>query len=124
MLTIAAAQALPWACAAEADFEMPPDIAASPMTWMLGMSFEAKLTGSIGHQPVLSAAPAISAMRPAFCGGITLATCAVCLLKSVISVLVDGSTDVTLPPCDSATHSTMPGYNSFQAFWNSRCWGN
>jgi hypothetical protein len=77
MFTTAAAQALPCACAADADFGMPPAIAASPMTWMLGTSFEAKLVGSIGHQPVLSAAPAISAMRPAFCGGITLATWAV-----------------------------------------------
>ena len=62
-------------CAADADFGMPPPKQASPMTWILGTSFEAKVTGSIGHQPVLSAAPAISAMRPAFCGGMTLATC-------------------------------------------------
>ena len=46
------------------------------MTWILGTSFEANVTGSIGHQPVWSAAPAMAAMRPAFCGGMTLATCA------------------------------------------------
>ncbi len=44
------------------------------MTWVLGTSFEANVVGSIGHQPVLSAAPAISAIRPAFCGGMTFAT--------------------------------------------------
>ena len=74
---MAAAQALPCAAAAEADFGMPPAMQASPMTWMFAASFEPKLTGSIGHQPVLSAAPAISAMRPALCGGMTLATSAV-----------------------------------------------
>jgi hypothetical protein len=58
---------------------------------------------------VLSVAPAIVAMRPARCGGMTLATCAVWLPKSVISVLVAVSTAFTLPPCDSETHSIMPG---------------
>ena len=72
-------------------------------------SFESKVTGSIGHQPVRSATPASSAMRPAFCGGITLATLALWLPKSVTRVLVAGSTEVTLPPCESDTHSIMPG---------------
>ena len=93
------------------------------MTWTFGADQDSNVTGSMAHHPVLSAAPAIAAIRPAFCGGITLATCAVCLPKSVISVLVDGSTEVTLPPCDSDTHSIMPGYSSFQAFWNRRCCG-
>jgi hypothetical protein len=31
------------------------------------------------------------------------------LPKSVISVLVAGSTALTLPPCDSEIHSTIPG---------------
>ena len=65
-------------------------------------------------------APAISAMRPAFCGGMTLATAAFTLSKSVATVLVAGSTEETLPPIDSETHSRF-GYICFQAFWNSRC---
>ena len=75
-LTIAAAQALPCACAAEADFGMPPAMAgvADDMDIRAQLRVQ-RSTGSIGHQPVLSAAPAISAMRPAFCGGMTLATC-------------------------------------------------
>src|SRR5829696_1684010 len=84
---IAAAQTLAWALAVNADFGIAPAIDASPMTWMLGCSFDSKLTGSIGHQPVRSAAPAASAMRPARCGGMTFATA------------------VTLPPADSDTHS-------------------
>jgi hypothetical protein len=44
-------------------------------------------------------------MRPALCGGITLATFGVCLPKSVVSVMVAASTAVTLPPFDSDTHS-------------------
>ena len=76
-LATAPAQALASAFAADADFGMPPPMQASPMTWMLGTSFEANVTGSIGHQPVWSAAPAMVAMRPAFCGGMTLATCAI-----------------------------------------------
>ena len=49
-----------------------------------------------------SATPASSAMLPAFCGGMTLATAALCLPKSVTSVMSPTSTEVTLPPPDSA----------------------
>src|ERR1700758_5738422 len=73
--TIALAQAWPCALAAEADFGMPPPRQASPITCTSGRSFDAKVMGSIGHHPVLSAAPAICAIRPARCGGVTLATC-------------------------------------------------
>ena len=79
------------------------------MTWMFGCSFDSNVTGSIGHQPVLSATPASSAMRPARCGGITLATAALWLPNSVVSVLVLGSTAVTRPPFDSGTHSISSG---------------
>ena len=79
----AAAQTLAWALAANADFGMAPAIAASPMTWMFGCSFDSNVTGSIGHQPVRSATPAASAMRPARCGGMTLATAAWWRPKSV-----------------------------------------
>src|SRR3977135_1645089 len=88
---------------------------------MFGTDLDSNVTGSMAHQPVLSATPAIPAMRPALCGGMTFATCAVWLPKSVISVLVDESTALTLPPCDRDIHSTNPGYSSFQAFWNRRC---
>ncbi len=84
-------------------------IAASPSTWMLGRSVDSKATGSTGHQPVRSATPACAAMAPAFCGGITLATAALWLANSVVRVSVAGSTDVTLPPWLSGTHSIMPG---------------
>src|SRR5712671_5070090 len=105
----AAAQTFACEFAAKADLGIAPAIAASPMTWMFGWSFDSKVDGSIGHQPLRSATPAASAMRPAFCGGMTLATAALCCAKSVTSVLVAGSTEVTLPPLDSGTHSTMPG---------------
>ncbi len=63
-------------------------------------------------------------MRPAFCGGMTLATFAWCRPKSVTSVRVAASTEVTLPPLDSGTHSSRPGYSSAQAAWNRRCLEN
>ena len=85
------------------------------MTWILGTSVEAKVTGSIGHQPVLSAAPAISAMRPALCGGITLAT-----LRGVVAEIgddgvgrgIDGSDPAALrqrDPLDHAGIKLLPG---------------
>ena len=106
---MAAAQTLAWALAAKADFGMPPMMAASPSTWMPGCRVDSKATGSTGHQPVRSATPAWAAMAPAFCGGITLATAALWRAKSVTKVSVAGSTDVTLPPWLSDTHSMMPG---------------
>src|SRR6266849_4102774 len=106
-LATAAAQTLAWAFAANADFGIAPAIAASPMTWTLGCSFDSNVTGSIGHQPVRSAAPAVSTNRPAFCGGMTLATSALWRPKSVTSVISPTSTDVTLPPFDSDTHSRL-----------------
>src|SRR5215470_20173567 len=108
-LTMAAAHTFPCALAANADLGMPPAIVASPSTWMLDTSLDSKVTGSIGHQPVLSATPAIWAMYPAFCGGMTFATVALNLAKSVVSVISEGSTEVTLPPLDSATHSRCSG---------------
>ena len=70
----AAAHVLACELAANADFGIAPAIAASPMTWIRGCSFDSNVTGSIGHQPVRSATPVTSAMRPAFCGGMMLAT--------------------------------------------------
>src|SRR5580704_5992054 len=116
----ATAHTLAWALAANADFGIAPAMAASPTTWMFGTWRDSNVTGSVGHQPERSVVPAISAMRPAFCGGMTLATSALCLSKSVASVIVAGSTEATLPPADSDTHSIL-GYSSFQAFWNRRC---
>src|SRR6201993_5537488 len=75
-LATAAAHALAWAFAENADFGIAPAIEASPTTWTLGCSLDSNVAGSIGHQPVRSATPAISAMRAAFCGGMTLATSA------------------------------------------------
>src|SRR5207249_683117 len=82
----AASQVLAWEFAAKADFGIAPAIAASPMTWMPACSFDSNVTGSIGHHPLRSVTPATSAMRPAFCGGMTLATFAWCRPKSVTSV--------------------------------------
>src|SRR5262249_30618592 len=104
-LTMAAAHTFPCALAANADLGMPPASVASASPWMLGTGLDSKGTGSIRHQPVLSVTPAIWAMYPAFCGGMTLATVALCLAKSVVSVISEGSTEVTLPPMDNATHS-------------------
>ena len=63
-------------------------------------------------------------MRPARCGGMTLPTSALCVPKSVSNVLVAGSTRVTLPPSDSDTHSSRPGYSFGHAAWNSFCLEN
>src|SRR5258707_559807 len=98
--TIAAAQTLACALAANPAFGIAPAIQASPMTWMLGCKVDSKLNGSTGHHPVRSATPARSAMCPAFCGGTILATAGVNLLKSVMTVMEAGSTLVTLPPDD------------------------
>src|SRR5262244_2415560 len=106
---IAVAQILACEVAAAAERGIAPAIAASPMTWIFGCSFDSNVTGSTGHQPVRSATPASSARRPAFCGGITLATAASYLSKSVESVRVFASTDASAPPADTDTHSTMPG---------------
>ena len=72
----AAAHSLACALAAKADFGIAPAIAASPMTWTPGCRRDSKVIGSIGHHPVWSATPAISAICPARCGGMTLATSA------------------------------------------------
>src|SRR2546421_3231238 len=104
-MATAAAQTLACAFAENADFGIAPMIAASPITWMFGTSFDSNVTGSTGHQPERSATPAACAIAPARCGGITLATSALWVPKSVTSVLVAASTELTLPPLDSDTHS-------------------
>src|ERR1700730_5278225 len=107
--TIAAAQTLACALAANPAFGIAPAMQASPMTWILGCRVDSKLNDSTGHQPVRSATPAISAMRPAFCGGTILATAAWYLAKSVSTVMDAASTCVTLPRDDSDTHSMRLG---------------
>ena len=106
---MAAAQSAPCECAAEAERGIAPAIAASPITWMFFCSFDSNVTGSTGHQPVRSATWARSAAWPAFCGGMTLATDALYLSKSVTSVLLAASIDDSEPPLDSPTHSISPG---------------
>src|SRR5262249_6020501 len=101
----AAAHTLAWAFAENADFGIAPAIEASPMTWTLGCSLDSNVAGSIGHQPVRSAAPAISAMRAAFRGGRTWATSALWGPNSVPRVIAPTSPEVPLPPLDSDTHS-------------------
>src|SRR5262245_50648110 len=105
----AAAQTFAWALAENADFGMAPAIEASAMTWILGRSLDSNVAGSIGHQPVRSATPAVSAMRAAFCGGMTLATSALCRAKSVTSVIAPTPTEVTWPPFDNDIHAQF-GY--------------
>src|SRR5262245_35851846 len=106
---MAVAQTLAWALAEKADFGMPPMMAASPSTWMPGCRVDSNANGSTGHQPVRSATPAWAAMAPAFCGGMTLATAALYLAKSVASVSVAGSTEVTRPLWLSDRRSITPG---------------
>ena len=106
---MAAAQTLAWALAAKADFGIAPMIAASPMTCTPGRKVDSNAHGSTGHHKLRSATPATVAIRPARCGGITLATAALCSTNSVFSVMVAGSTEMTLPPFDSGTHSIRPG---------------
>src|SRR2546427_12455282 len=69
----AAAHTLAWAFAENADFGIAPAIEASPTTWTLGCSLDSNVAGAIGHQPVRSATPALSAVRAALCGGMTIA---------------------------------------------------
>src|SRR6476619_284460 len=83
----AAAHTLAWAFAENADFGIAPAIEASPTTWTLGCSLDSNVAGSIGHHPVRSATPAL------------------CRPKSVTSVIAPTSTEVTLPPLESDTHS-------------------
>src|SRR5271163_3289088 len=94
----ATAQTLAWALAAKADFGIAPAMQASPTTWMLGTMRDSNVTGSVGHQPERSVVPAISAMRPAFCGGMTLATSALYLSKSAAAAMAAGPPGATLPP--------------------------
>src|SRR5439155_19853044 len=98
-----------WRLGANADCGMAPAMQASPITWILGCNVDSNVTGLMGHQPVRSATPAVSAMRPAFCGGTILATAARWRPNSVTTVLVAGSTEVTLPPFESDTHSRWFG---------------
>ena len=105
----AAAQTLACAFAEKADFGIPPMMAASPITWMFGISFDSNVTGSTGHQPERSATPALCAIGAARCGGMTFATVALWLVKSVTRVISSALTAFTLPPCDSDTHSRWSG---------------
>src|SRR5262249_61792969 len=94
----AAAQTLAWALAAKADFGIAPAIAASPMTWMFGCRRDSNVTGSIGHQPVLSATPASCAIAPARCGGVTFATAALYVAQSGANGRPLGPSAATFPP--------------------------
>src|ERR1700751_6184590 len=93
----AAAQTLACALAENADFGIAPAIEASPTTWTLGCSLDSNVGGSIGHQPVRSATPAISAMRAAFCGGMTLATSALWRPQSGASGIAAAATQGAFP---------------------------
>src|ERR1700751_591367 len=105
--TTAAAHALAWAFAENADFGIAPAIEASPTTWTLGCSLDSNVAGVIWHQPARAGTPAISAMRAPFCGGMTLGTSALWRPKSVTSVIAATSTEVTFPPLESDTHSRL-----------------
>src|SRR5262245_13288973 len=106
---MASAQTLPCELATKPDFGIGAAMVASPTTWMPGTWVASPGAGLIGHRPVGLVTPARSAIRPACCGGMTLATLATCLPKSVVSVLVSGSTELTLPPADKDTHSRWSG---------------
>ena len=88
---------------------MAPAKAASPSTWMPGIRVDSKVSGWTRHQPVASATLAATAIEPAICGGITLATAALIVSKSVLTVIAPESTLITRPPIDIGTHSIMPG---------------
>src|SRR5258707_14219059 len=98
----AAAQTLAWALAENADFGIAPAIEASPTTWILGCNLDSNVTASIGHQPVRSATPTISAMRPAFCGGMTIATAALWRAERAVSFHGPTSTGGAPPPLREA----------------------
>src|SRR5258706_1508661 len=103
----AAAQTLAWALAENADFGIAPAIEASPTTWILGCNLDSNVTASIGHQPVRSATPTISAMRPAFCGGMTFATSALWRSENVINGIATTSAEGTLPPVGEYNPSSL-----------------
>ncbi len=77
------AQIFPCRFAEKADFGIGAAMVASPITCTPGCKGDSNDVASIGHQPVWSVTPACSAMAAAFCGGITLATSAFTVSKSV-----------------------------------------
>src|SRR5260370_20676224 len=103
----AAAQTLAWALAENADFGIAPAIEASPTTWILGCNLDSNVTASIGHQPVRSATPTISAMRPAFCGGMTFATSALWRAKTPNNVTPTTSAQGNTPPPHNYNQSSL-----------------
>ena len=60
-------------------------------------------------------------MAPARCGGMMLATLAWCSPKSVTTVMDFASTEASLPPPESGTYSSSPGYSAAQPCSNSFC---
>ena len=88
-----------------------------PATWR-----DSKLSAFTGTQPLASVTPARSAMKPAFCGGITLSTSAWWRVpKAVSTSSFSASTRITCPSSDCLTHSIMSPYSAFQPCWNSAC---
>ena len=72
---------------------------------MFGCSFDSNVTGSIGHQPVRSATPASSAMRAGLLRRDDVGDVGLVAAEVGDQRLVAGSTEVTLPPVESETHS-------------------
>src|SRR5258708_30670698 len=107
--TMAAAQTLAWALAANAAFAIAPMMAASPSTWMPGCIVDSNVTGSTGHQPVRSATPAWVAMAAAFCGGGTMATDALWLSKSGMTVSGEGAPGDAYPAPMRGAPCAHPG---------------
>src|SRR5260370_10631872 len=106
---IAKAQTLAWLFDAKADFAILPALAASPMTWIPGCSFDSNVIGSIGHQPDRSARPASCASWPASCAGMTLATSALNVSPAVLTNRPFTSPAWTPPANGPGSHSIIPG---------------
>ena len=102
------AATLAWLFAEKPDFGMSPGMLASPTTQTPSAFCEAMLAGTIGHQPLSLVSPAMCAISPARCAGMTLATAASWVSPPAVRVMALASTAVTLPPNSSGIHSTMP----------------
>src|SRR5690606_21505748 len=80
---IAIAATFAWLLAEKPDFGISPAMQASPMTWMFPSALLCIVAGSIAQYPLSLVRPAVSAIRPAFCAGMMLATSALIVSRPV-----------------------------------------
>lgn len=105
---MAMAATLAWELAEKADLGMSPWAELSPSTQTLASSFDCIEAGSTGAQPLSSVTPAIWAILPAICPGMTLQTSTFCTSPSTTTSIAAGRTSTEPPPKSGPTQVTMP----------------